>query len=1382
MKKVFLFLMLALSTTTITLNAQPIYNQDGIQLLHTPSLEEIELSKTIIPIVERTAPPVGQIRPIAEWEPMEAVLIRYSFGIPMSLIKEMANDIKVITIVANSSQQTTVTNQYITNGVNMANCDFLIAPNDSYWTRDYGPWFMAIDDSEIAMFDFYYNRPIRPNDNQINTYLATKLGLTRYSSPLWLTGGNYMNDGINQAFSTTLTITENSSYSTQYIRSHFEEYLGIETFHFIQDPIVPYDNIQHIDCWSKLLSPNKVLVAQVPTNHRQYAQFEAAANYFANQTSSWGTPFEVYRVNAPGATYNSPITPYTNSLILNNKVFVPVNSTLTTNDIAALAVYADAMPGYQIIPINYGSWINTDALHCRTHEIADKHMIHISHYPNFEPHDFSFTYDLSAKIVAYSGQNFYQDSLRIYYRINDGEWDFSLLTPQGNNMFTGTVTTSIDALKLDYYFYAADYSGRGQSYPMVGEYDPFSFEILEYNPYLTLSDTEFVFEIEDNVLEKILTISNLTNNPITIESINNETMEYSLVTPYPYTEVYDYPLILLPNETIEFEISPLLLSKNSDRSSDYNVDILKITTSFSVYHVVIKCSKQFLLEDDPVLTLSDTVFVFEFDDENLEQILTVSNLTNTTVTIESINNETMEYSLVEPYPNTEVFVYPMVLLPNETIEFEISPLMLSKNSDRSSDYNVDILKITTPETIYQVVIKCSKEFLLEDEPVLTLSDTEFVFEIDDIVLEKILTISNLTTVPVAIESINNETMEYSVVTPYPDGEVFVYPMILLPNESIEFEISPLMLSKNSGRNYDYNVDILKITTPETIYQVVIKCSKEFLLEDEPVLTLSDTEFIFEIDDIVLEKILTISNLTTVPVAIESINNETMEYSVVTPYPDGEVFVYPMILLPNETIEFEISPLMLSKNSDRNSDYNIDILKITTPETVYHVLIKCSKQFLLDDPVLTLSDTEFIFEFDDDELEKILTVSNLTNTIVFIESVNNETMEYSLVTPFPETEVYDFPMVLLPNETIEFEISPLMLSKNGSRNSDYNVDILQITTPDFVYDVLIKCSVDFLLEDDPVLTLSDTEFVFEIDDEVLNKILTVSNLTNTTVTIGSVNNEAMEYSLVTPYPETEVYDFPMVLLPNETIEFEISPLMLDKNSSRNSEYNIDILQITTPDFVYDVLIKCSVDFLLEDDPVLTLSDTEYIFEMDDEVLNKILTVSNLTNTTVTIESVNNETMEYSLVTPYPETEVYDFPMVLLPNETIEFEISPLMLDKNNQRNSEYNIDILQITTPDFVYDVLIKCSVEFLNNITISEIESITIVPNPTSGKFSVISFQFSDVSIEIFDVTGRVVHREPFAVNREPIEIDISHLPAGIYFVHIQTNNNLIVRKIVVSD
>ena len=86
---------------------------------------------------------------------------------------------------------------------------------------------------------------------------------------------------------------------------------------------------------------------------------------------------------------------------------------------------------------------------------------------------------------------------------------------------------------------------------------------------------------------------------------------------------------------------------------------------------------------------------------------------------------------------------------------------------------------------------------------------------------------------------------------------------------------------------------------------------------------------------------------------------------------------------------------------------------------------------------------------------------------------------------------------------------------------------------------------------------------------------------------------------------------------------------------------------------------------------------------------------------------------------------------------------------------------------------------------------IVVYPNPTNEEFKVSGFGFNVTGIEIFDVMGKKVQSSKFNVqgsktlnfkpetlNFETV-INISHLPSGIYFIRIQTENGVVVRKVV---
>lgn len=308
------------------------------------------------------APPPGPVRNIAEFERMSGVLIAYTntFGITTELIKEMAKDVIVYVITGSeSSAKSKLSNA----GVNMSNVKFINHGVDAYWTRDCGPWWISDGNGKISIVDFKYDRP-RPKDNQVPSKVAPFLGVDLYYMPLSQTGGNYMTDGHGISISTDLVTDENNSSA---IDRDMKAYLGIHTYYITMDP--PNDYIKHVDCWGKYLSPSKIIVLR--TRDQNSARYDEVADLLASKKSSYGKNYKIYRID-------SNKEPYSNSTILNDKVLVPIKG--SSNDQKALDVYRKAMPGYKIMGFT-GSWLPTDALHCRTKGIPDLKMLYMKHIP-----------------------------------------------------------------------------------------------------------------------------------------------------------------------------------------------------------------------------------------------------------------------------------------------------------------------------------------------------------------------------------------------------------------------------------------------------------------------------------------------------------------------------------------------------------------------------------------------------------------------------------------------------------------------------------------------------------------------------------------------------------------------------------------------------------------------------------------------------------------------------------------------------------------------------------------------------------------------------------------------------------------------------------------
>lgn len=423
-----------------------------------------EYAGKVFQVTDEPPPPVRQP---AEFEPMQGALICYltgsGFGISYEVIAEMAEDVQVVTIVASTSEKSYVQSQYQSHGVDLSHCSFLIAPTDSWWTRDYGPWFIFNGNNEQGIVDFTYNRP-RPHDDVIPGAYATNQSLPLYFMSLEHSGGNYMTDGQGIAISTTLVWEENLGYTHEQINQMVHDYLGINTYHVVPD--VNGDYIEHIDCWGKYLTPDVIMIRQVPPSDSQYDEIEAAVDYFESQTSCYGTPYNVARVYTPNDE------PYTNSLILNNKVLVPIMGGQWDDD--AIASYQAAMPGYEVLGFT-GSWYSTDALHCRVMGITDRYMLYIEHTPLYGNQSSENGYDVEAEIYPYSGETLIASSTGIYWKIEGQNWNFIQMVPLGNDLYHAVIPPQENGTKIYYYIHAEDESGRSENHPYIGALDAYSF-------------------------------------------------------------------------------------------------------------------------------------------------------------------------------------------------------------------------------------------------------------------------------------------------------------------------------------------------------------------------------------------------------------------------------------------------------------------------------------------------------------------------------------------------------------------------------------------------------------------------------------------------------------------------------------------------------------------------------------------------------------------------------------------------------------------------------------------------------------------------------------------------------------------------------------------
>ena len=420
------------------------------------------------------------LRMPAEFEPCEMVKMCYPINMPISAYKTIAEDNKILLLCNpnhGSSRINQAKSEFSTAGVNMENVTFIDMEIDQdyvYWVRDFSP-FYVFKQNQLSVVDFTYNRD-RYEQNAVPQQLATYLNMPYSKMSLVHTGGNLMQNGRGTAFSDDLVVQENNNNKTNVINK-MKQYTGTDNYVITIDPQGDY--IAHIDCWAKIVAPDKIIVAKLPQNNSRYKYYEQVATELGNTKCSYGYNYKIYRVEEPGGNM---VAPYTNSLIANNHVYVPLGDNSSYNQ-KALEVYQNALPGYTIHGIegynNDLSFKNTDALHCRTHEIPDKNMLFIDSREVYSGQvELKDKYLVKTNIVSYSASLINDSDVRLFYSINNGTFIESAMSRyKDTTNFTFEFTNLNHGDDVRYYIEASDTSKNKNVDPSCGSLDPHHFTV-----------------------------------------------------------------------------------------------------------------------------------------------------------------------------------------------------------------------------------------------------------------------------------------------------------------------------------------------------------------------------------------------------------------------------------------------------------------------------------------------------------------------------------------------------------------------------------------------------------------------------------------------------------------------------------------------------------------------------------------------------------------------------------------------------------------------------------------------------------------------------------------------------------------------------------------
>jgi len=330
-------------------------------------LHEIGINRTI------TDPPDSIVYTPAEFDSVTGVIFAWEAypTLLTNLIKEVAEDDTAWVVVDNTSEQNSVSNTLSNANVNMDRVVFQVIETNSVWVRDYGPWWIIEPENSLAIIDLVYNRP-RPLDDTYPESAAGYFGINYYGLGLIEAGGNMLLDGQgavivsnvifdgSQGFDPTLTQDQ--------LEQYFLDYFGVHKV--IVTPHLINDGTGHIDMFVKLINDSTIIVGEYENQSAGYPGnydiCNQVASQLANETNGAGRPFNIVRMPMP--SYNNGITyTYINSLIVNNKVLVPIYgiSTEFANDDSVLALYETIMPGVEAVGFDCNQIIPANgAIHC----------------------------------------------------------------------------------------------------------------------------------------------------------------------------------------------------------------------------------------------------------------------------------------------------------------------------------------------------------------------------------------------------------------------------------------------------------------------------------------------------------------------------------------------------------------------------------------------------------------------------------------------------------------------------------------------------------------------------------------------------------------------------------------------------------------------------------------------------------------------------------------------------------------------------------------------------------------------------------------------------------------------------------------------------------
>jgi agmatine/peptidylarginine deiminase len=236
------------------------------------------------------------------------------------------------------------------------------------WVRDYGPTFVRWSNGDVTVLEADYLSADRPNDAMVSKAVAILLNVPLAHVPLTIEGGNLLSNGQGLCLTSTALLDRNYArgYGQQEVSTILSQHYGFYTGLFLAR--LKNEITGHVDMFATFTAPDVLLVGEYdraidPDNARLLDRNAEALRGVQTRRGR----LNVLRIPMPN-NRDGVWRTYTNVVYANGRLLVPSYPDQDQElEKKAHAVFAEALPGWQIIPIDCETMIRQrGALRCVT--------------------------------------------------------------------------------------------------------------------------------------------------------------------------------------------------------------------------------------------------------------------------------------------------------------------------------------------------------------------------------------------------------------------------------------------------------------------------------------------------------------------------------------------------------------------------------------------------------------------------------------------------------------------------------------------------------------------------------------------------------------------------------------------------------------------------------------------------------------------------------------------------------------------------------------------------------------------------------------------------------------------------------------------------------